>query len=192
MKEDLNIETTDEYDLLVVQLTNACCLNYRKKEFAKTVMVWKKLYRQFLVNNTDRRKKDIQTQVNKMLSSAKIKRTHIQNLTKLLIQNKVICGFCVSLLKKTNRDYHEVSTIYNTVSGKTSSGKSDEILVTWQIFFPDDLFSPMINFSINKFSINKWFYRKKYSFKTVKISGFKIKTFALVQKGKERLCWFYK
>lgn len=107
----------------MVQLTNACCLNHRKKEFAKTVMVWKKLYRQFLVNNTDPRKKEIQKQVNKMLSSAKIKRTHIQNLTKLLIQNKVICGFCVSLLKKTNRDYHEVSTIYNTLSGKTSSGK---------------------------------------------------------------------
>ena len=155
-------------------------------------MVWKKLYRQFLVNNTDPRKKEIQKQVNKMLSSAKIKRTHIQNRTKLLIQNKVICGFCVSLLKKTNRDYHEVSTIYNTLSRKTSSGKSDEILVTWRIFFPDDSFSPRINFSINKFSINKWFYRKKYSFKTVKINGFKIKTFSLVQKGKERLCWFYK
>ena len=130
----------------MVQLTNACCLNHRKKEFAKTVMVWKKLYRQFLVNNTDPRKKEIQKQVNKMLSSAKIKRTHIQNLTKLLIQNKVICGFCVSLLKKTNRDYHEVSTIYNTLSGKTSSGKSDEILVTWRIFFPDGWFSPRINF----------------------------------------------
>ena len=61
----------------MVQLTNACCLNHRKKEFAKTVMVWKKLYRQFLVNNTDPRKKEIQKQVNKMLSSAKIKRTHI-------------------------------------------------------------------------------------------------------------------
>ena len=57
MKEDLNIETTYKYDLLVVQLTKACCLNHRKKEFAKTVMVWKKFNRQFLVNNTDPRKK---------------------------------------------------------------------------------------------------------------------------------------
>ena len=37
-------------------------------------------------------------------------------------------------------------SMIGTLSGKTSSEKNDEILVKWQILFPDKLFSLTINF----------------------------------------------
>ena len=81
-------------------------------------------------------------------------------------------SFLVKIKKALNctlKDIHHTHILTRiTLSRKTSSGKSDEILIKWRIFFPDELFSPTINFhrreifSINKFSLNKWYNRKKY------------------------------